>query len=149
MNRCQQANFLGAPGTKRLVVKHLKFSLGNKEQTTYLNTFSPTFCHYYTMSQHHIQTRITNKDRHPRIPDMPALRWSSETVQKDTAASKAAALEAEVRKHQNIRCVAEIENELQERSVQRQVAFAKPTSKITCKPKLTRAPTVLDTTATP
>ena len=130
------------------MVKHLKFSLGNKRQTTYLDTFSPTFSHYYTMSQRHIQTCITNKDRHPRIPDMPAQQ-SSEMVQKDTVASKAAALEAKVRKHQNIRRVAEIENELQERSVQRQAAFAKPTLKITCKPKLTRAPTVLNTTATP
>ena len=101
------------------------------------------------MSQRHIHTHVTNKDCHPGIPDMPALRQSSEMVQKDAAASKAAALEAEARKQQNIWHVAEIENELHERSVQRQASFAKPTSKITCKPKLTWAPTVLNTAATP
>ena len=70
-------------------------------------------------------------------------------VQKDAVASKAAALEAKAQKQQNIRRVAEIENELQKRSVQRQASFAKPTLKITCKPKLTRAPMVLNTAATP
>ena len=97
----------------------------------------------------HIRTRATNQNRHPGLPDMPALHWSSEAVQKELAASKAAALEAKAQQQQNIRRVAETENELQERSVQRQAAFAQPTSKITCKPKLTRSATILNVTATP
>ena len=97
----------------------------------------------------HIHTRATNQNRHPGLPDMPALRRSSEAVQKELAAFKAAASEAKVQQQQNIHCVAETENELQERSVQRQAAFAQPTSKITCKPKLTRSATILNVTATP
>jgi hypothetical protein len=115
---------------------------------TYLDTFTPLpLFHYHTMS--HIRTRTTNQNRHPGLPDMPALRRSSEVVQKELAASKAAASEAKAQQQQNIRRVAETENELQERSVQRQAAFAQPTSKIACKPKLTRSVTVLNVTATP
>ena len=65
----------------------------------------------------HICTHATNQNRHPGLPDMPALRWSSEAVQKELAASKAAASEAKAQQQQNIRRIAETENELQERSV--------------------------------
>ncbi|KAG6369258.1 hypothetical protein JVT61DRAFT_15530 [Boletus reticuloceps] len=99
------------------------------------------------MSQRHITTRATNRDRHPGIPDMPALRRSSEAVQNDLATQKATAMEAQAQQQQNIRCVAVIENELQERSVQRRAAFAKPTSKIASQPK--RSSTVLNIAATP
>ena len=96
---------------------------------------------------HHILTHATNKDHHPGRPDMPALCWSSEAVQNDLATQRAAAIEAKARQQQNIWCVAEIENELQERSIQHRAAFAQPTSKFACKPK--HSPTVLNVTATP
>jgi len=85
----------------------------------------------YLAMPNHIITRAANKNRHPGTPDLPAPWHSSQVIQEERATQNAVREAAILQQQENIRQVAEIEDQLHEQIKTRHTNFQNPTSAMT------------------